>query len=928
MHARRIELFCSFASSDEEDWLTLSRHLNVSLQKENVQTWSPCHILAGDRRNDEIATKLARANIIIFLLSVDLLASEKHYQEEILSALARHNRGDACVIPVIVRAVAWQETSFSGFEPLPKEGKPASLWPNRDEVWKEISVQIAKRVRQWRQAWELAEGVASSEPAGSASESMLSEELAKLPKSRLQVQVHPPMVGVRVQPRTPGGPPLARGTTTLNSSVVTFELPAIPVYVQGIYEDTHQQSRTHIDVCSPTIQLRPGDTQNIILGFPESIAYRVRYLHILQKFADILATARRNLRVALLLAAVLILAAVLGNAAYTYNQSEPGMLFVPLVRYNTGVGVASMDKGTRAYRILSLLSTLVQRTSVSADTLGRAAFTNTWHKKEYKSFFLDKHEVTVEEYDAFLRSQREAAQRTRYKPGLWEKQHEQNERFRQSAASRHTQGYPVHSVLWEQAKGYCDWRRGRLPSGDEWEIAARNLIPPASLTKEDNPEGTLYPWGNDFFPHVTRTAEDMEDGPAPACSTQDKTPRGKICDLGGNLREWTSDANVERPGFYYVRGSCYHDNGELGAMGYVRYAMFGLSLDNPRLPGAPAPPAPEPEAGNDRRREEQERREAEAKAEFDELKQVGFRCAYEIDPNALAERSQEGTAAQPPFDVAKIDGGDFELGAPKDARFQFFARYGGIMEFLLQTPQDLDVGDFFIDARKATIGEYHEFEQALKRGGGHGPFCQIGEPADYRHTILDSGSRSDPVLNVSWYDAHAYCAFRGKRLPTAEEWERVVRGTTGIIFPWGDDVEQDVDAFLAAARKTSPVSALIHSMWTDGAEWTNNSGWGPTQERGRVLKGLAISGYTNKLDPIRYVTTIRYPAALEQKRLEASIRCVQERIPTFLERVVGRSRRMSDNAVVWPVALAPSKGAAGAGPSSPTTPPVSPGGTP
>lgn len=55
--------------------------------------------------------------------------------------------------------------------------------------------------------------------------------------------------------------------------------------------------------------------------------------------------------------------------------------------------------------------------------------------------------------------------------------------------------------------------------------------------------------------------------------------------------------------------------------------------------------------------------------------------------------------------------------------------------------------------------------------------------------VVDAGYENHPVVQVSWFGAHAFAQHYDCRLPTEEEWEKAARGATGWDYPWGDQID-------------------------------------------------------------------------------------------------------------------------------------------
>ena len=133
--------------------------------------------------------------------------------------------------------------------------------------------------------------------------------------------------------------------------------------------------------------------------------------------------------------------------------------------------------------------------------------------------------------------------------------------------------------------------------------------------------------------------------------------------------------------------------------------------------------------------------------------------------------------------VVRIPAGLFLMGSTDEQIEQ--AIEDGATEWVKdEQPQHMvETGEYTISLYPVTNREY----QAFIRESGRLP------PNGWNGDQVPSHKANHPVVNVSWYDAWAYCKWlsqeTGKdyRLPSEAEWEKAARGMDGQIYPWGDE---------------------------------------------------------------------------------------------------------------------------------------------
>ncbi len=252
--------------------------------------------------------------------------------------------------------------------------------------------------------------------------------------------------------------------------------------------------------------------------------------------------------------------------------------------------------------------------------------------------------------------------------------------------------------------------------------------------------------------------------------------------------------------------------------------------------------------------------------------------AQDIDTAAELQQTTAEASEQEGDDMVLIPAGMFIMGTD-DENAQLSSR----------PAHRVELKSYRIDRYEVTNAQYAECVAVRYCTEPHAVSSATRE--DY---YANEDYANYPVIHVDWNQANAYCSWAGKRLPTEAEWEKAARGTGSYIYPWGNDLPEElpmqVNQF--GTGDTVPVDSFpdgispygVYNMAGNVWEWTADQfdqyyyGKSPAENPKSVTGGVdyVIRGYSWAYPFSNYQITARSSYYVLNHTYDLGFRCAKD----------------------------------------------------
>ena len=134
-----VRLFYSYCHSDASYRQSMETALKLLEQDGLIHSWHDERIVPGQSISEEVRRQMDNADILVFLVSKDFIASSECRKEWLHAKNIASSNKPVLRIPVILKQCAWKD--FLGnddVKALPKDGKPVVSFRPQDTAWTEV----------------------------------------------------------------------------------------------------------------------------------------------------------------------------------------------------------------------------------------------------------------------------------------------------------------------------------------------------------------------------------------------------------------------------------------------------------------------------------------------------------------------------------------------------------------------------------------------------------------------------------------------------------------------------------------------------------------------------------------------------------------------------------------------------------------------